>query len=43
MRFVNLGVMPGGGSPAEFDRYLREQIAAYAKIVKEANINLSGN
>ncbi len=42
-RFANLGVVPGGGSPGEFDRYLREQIAAYAKIVKEANINLSGN
>lgn len=40
-RLAGLGVVPGGESPAEFASFLHQQMAAYAAIVKEANIKPS--
>ena len=40
-RLSGLGVVPGGESPAEFAAFLREQMATYAAIVKEANIKVT--
>lgn len=42
-RLAGLGVVAGGESPAEFAAFLREQMSAYAAIVKEANIKASAN
>lgn len=42
-RLAGLGVVPGGEPPAEFAAFLREQMASYAAIVKEANIKASPN
>ena len=42
-RLIGLGVVPGGDSPAQFGAYLRDQMAAYAKVVKEANIKMNSN
>jgi tripartite-type tricarboxylate transporter receptor subunit TctC len=41
-RLAGLGVVPGGESPAEFAAFLHQQMAAYAAIVKEANIKPQG-
>jgi tripartite-type tricarboxylate transporter receptor subunit TctC len=40
-RLLALGVIPGGDTPEQFGAYLREQIAAYSRIVKEANIKMT--
>lgn len=37
-RLANLGVVAGGNSPEEFSAYLKDQMATYARIVKEAGI-----
>jgi tripartite-type tricarboxylate transporter receptor subunit TctC len=40
-RVEALGLMPGGGTPAEFGRILREDSDIYARIIKDGNIKLS--
>jgi tripartite-type tricarboxylate transporter receptor subunit TctC len=42
-RLAGLGVVPGGETPVEFAGFLREQMASYAAIVKEANIKAGAN
>ena len=37
-RFVNDGLEPMGGSPAEFDKFIRDEIAKYDRVVKAAKI-----
>lgn len=37
-RFVNDGLEPMGGSPAEFDKFIRDEIAKYERVVKAAKI-----
>jgi tripartite-type tricarboxylate transporter receptor subunit TctC len=37
-RFVNEGLEPVGGSPDEFTRFIRDEIAKYAKVIKAADI-----
>jgi tripartite-type tricarboxylate transporter receptor subunit TctC len=41
-RLAGLAVVPGGEPPAEFASFLREQMATYAAIVREANIKVEG-
>jgi tripartite-type tricarboxylate transporter receptor subunit TctC len=37
-RFVNDGLEPIGGSAADFDKFIRDEIAKYAQVVKAAGI-----
>jgi tripartite-type tricarboxylate transporter receptor subunit TctC len=37
-RFVNDGLEPMGGSPADFDKFIRDEIAKYDRVVKAAKI-----
>lgn len=37
-RFINDGLEPIGGSQADFDRFIRAEIAKYAKVIKAARI-----
>jgi tripartite-type tricarboxylate transporter receptor subunit TctC len=39
-RLANLGATPKTGTPAEFNAYLRSEVARYAKVVKSANIKV---
>ena len=38
-RFAKLGAEPWTMSPDQFDRYIKDDIAANAKLVKEAGIS----
>jgi tripartite-type tricarboxylate transporter receptor subunit TctC len=40
-RLAALGNEPVGSSPEEFDRFIREEIPKWARVIKEANIKLS--
>ena len=40
-RIEALGLQPGGGKPDEFQKTVRNELALYAKIIKEANIRLT--
>lgn len=37
-RFINEGVEPIGGTPEQFDAFIRAEIDKYAKVVKAANL-----
>jgi tripartite-type tricarboxylate transporter receptor subunit TctC len=37
-RFINDGLEPIGGSPADFDRFIRAEIAKYSKVIQAARI-----
>jgi tripartite-type tricarboxylate transporter receptor subunit TctC len=37
-RFINDGLEPIGGSPADFDKFIRAEITKYAKVIKAARI-----
>ena len=39
-RLINLGQVAGGDSPEAFDKFIREEIVRYAKIIKAADIPL---
>ncbi len=36
----SVGAEDGGGSPEQFGKFVRDEIAKYAKIVKEAGVKL---
>lgn len=38
--FKSIGAEPVGNKPEEFERFLREQIPFWARIIKEANIHV---
>ncbi|MBI4206414.1 MAG: tripartite tricarboxylate transporter substrate binding protein [Betaproteobacteria bacterium] len=38
-RFAAFGMQPVGSTPAEMDRFTREQIAKWAKVLKEAGVS----
>jgi tripartite-type tricarboxylate transporter receptor subunit TctC len=37
-RFATFGMQPIGGTPAEMDKFTREQIARWAKVMKQAGV-----
>ena len=39
-RLISMGQVAGGESPEAFGKFIREEIARYAKIIKAANITL---
>ena len=40
-RIVSQGNEPVGSTPEEFDRFIREEIPKWAKVIKEAKITLA--
>ena len=39
-RFVQSGIDIVGGTPEQFDKHIREQVATWGKVVKDANIKV---
>jgi tripartite-type tricarboxylate transporter receptor subunit TctC len=37
-RFLDQGVEPAGGSPEQFSDHIKAEVAKWAKVVKDANI-----
>ena len=41
-RFTQMGIDPVGNSPVEFARFLRDEVAKWAKVIKDANVRIDG-
>lgn len=41
-RFTQIGIDPVGNSPAEFAKFLRDEVAKWAKVIKDANVRIDG-
>jgi tripartite-type tricarboxylate transporter receptor subunit TctC len=41
-RLVQMGIDPVGSSSAEFDKFLRNEVAKWAKVIKEAGVKIEG-
>ncbi len=39
-RFLQLGIDPVGGSPAEFTQFLKDEVAKWAKVIRDANVRI---
>jgi len=39
-RMVTLGLDPAGGTPEAFGRFVREDIARWAKVIKESGVRV---
>ncbi len=39
-RFAQLGIEPVGSTSAEFTRFLRDEVAKWAKVIKDANVKV---
>jgi tripartite-type tricarboxylate transporter receptor subunit TctC len=39
-RFVQLGIDPVGNTPAEFTRFLTDEVAKWAKVIRAANVRI---
>jgi tripartite-type tricarboxylate transporter receptor subunit TctC len=39
-RFVQLGIEPVGNTPAEFTQFLRDEVAKWAKVIRDANVKI---
>jgi tripartite-type tricarboxylate transporter receptor subunit TctC len=42
-RFLSIGLVPVGGTPAALGDYLKSEIARWVKVAKEAGIKLEQN
>ncbi|MEQ1773633.1 MAG: tripartite tricarboxylate transporter substrate-binding protein, partial [Burkholderiales bacterium] len=41
-RLVQMGIDPVGSSPAEFDQFLKNEVAKWAKVIKDAGVKIEG-
>ena len=41
-RMVQLGIDPAGTTPAEFSKFLRDEVAKWGKVIKAANVKVEG-
>ena len=41
-RLTQMGIDPVGSSPAEFDRFLRAEVAKWGKVIKDAGVKVEG-
>lgn len=41
-RLIQMGIDPVGNSPAEFDKFLREEVAKWGKVIKQAGVRIEG-
>jgi tripartite-type tricarboxylate transporter receptor subunit TctC len=39
-RFLQLGIDPVGGTSAEFTQFLKDEVAKWAKVIKDANVRI---
>jgi tripartite-type tricarboxylate transporter receptor subunit TctC len=39
-RFVQLGIDPVGNSAEEFSRFLNDEVAKWAKVIRQANVRI---
>ncbi len=39
-RFLQLGIEPVGSTPAEFTQFLKNEVAKWAKVIKDANVKI---
>jgi tripartite-type tricarboxylate transporter receptor subunit TctC len=39
-RFLQLGIEPVGGTSAEFTKFLQDEVAKWAKVIKDANVKI---
>lgn len=38
---ILVGFAPGGGSPEDFEKFLKTELAKYSRLVKEAKISIN--
>ena len=41
-RFAQMSIDPVGSSPAEFSKFLRDEVDKWAKVIREANVKIDG-
>ncbi len=41
-RFAQMSIDPVGNSPAEFSQFLRDEVAKWAKVIRDANVKIDG-
>ena len=41
-RLIQMGIDPVGSSPAEFDQFLKSEVAKWAKVIKDAGVKIEG-
>ena len=41
-RFMQLGIEPVGSTSAEFTQFLKDEVAKWAKVIREANVKVDG-
>jgi tripartite-type tricarboxylate transporter receptor subunit TctC len=41
-RLIQMGIDPVAGSPAQFDQFLREEVAKWGKVIKQAGVQIGG-
>ena len=41
-RLIQMGIDPVANSPSEFDRFLREEVAKWGKVIKQAGVKIEG-
>ena len=41
-RLVQMAIDPVGGTPADFETFLRAEVAKWAKVIKDANVKVDG-
>jgi tripartite-type tricarboxylate transporter receptor subunit TctC len=39
-RFAQLGIEPVGNTPAQFTQFLKDEVAKWAKVIKDANVKI---
>ena len=39
-RLATMGLTPVGNTPAQFDAFMRAEIAKYAKVIKDAGVKI---
>jgi len=39
-RFAQMGIDPVGSNPAEFERFLKEEVEKWAKVIRAANVKV---
>ncbi len=41
-RLIQMGIDPVGNSPAQFDQFLRDEVAKWGKVIKQAGVKIEG-
>ena len=41
-RLIQMGIDPVANSPAQFDQFLREEVAKWGKVIKQSGVKIEG-